>query len=152
MSNFTPAERVEVDRQYRILVKALHALDPGHPATLHSALARAERSRTDATLARVLVAREILRGIAWEGRAPLTVRDMALPAELAAALSEAEQLGRAVGPLALHKKRRWLAFLSPRRATFDQSGKEALMRCRAIGAAHERRQTARRPGRGLRNA
>lgn len=152
MSNFTPAERVEVDRQYRILVKALHALSPEHPTRLHSALQRAEGSQTDPTLARVLVAREILRGIAWEGRAPLTVRDMALPGELAAALSEAEKLGRSIGPLALQKRRGWLSFLAPKNKGFDQSGKEALMRCRAIGAAHERRQTARRPGRGLRHA
>lgn len=152
MSNFTPAERVEVDRQYRVLVKALHALHPDHPVTLHSALHRAERSQTDPTLARVLVAREILRGIAWEGRAPLTVRDMALPGELASALSDAEKLGRAIGPLTLQKRRGLLSFLWPRDKKFEHSGKEALMRCRAIGAAHERRQAARRPGRGLRQA
>jgi len=152
VSNFTAAERVEVDRQYKVLVKALHALDPGHPTTLHDTLKRAEASRTDATLARVLVAREILRGIAWEGRAPLTARDMALPAELAGALSQAEKLGRAIGPLALQKRRGLLSFLSPVKRSFAQSGKEALMRCRAIGAAHERRQAARRPGRGLRQA
>lgn len=152
MSNFTPAERVEVDRQYRLLVKALHALHPDHPAALHSALDRAERSRTDPTLARVLVAREILRGIAWEGRAPLTVRDMALPGELASALSDAERLGRSIGPLALKKPGGFLSFLSLGGKKFDRSGKEALMRCRAIGAAHERRQAARRPGRGLRHA
>ena len=151
MSNFTPAERVEVDRQYRILVKALHALDSDHPGRLHAALTRAEASRTDATLARVLVAREILRGIAWEGRAPLTVRDLALPGELAGALAEAEKLGRAIGPFALRERRGFLSFLR-RKRSFGQSGKEALMRCRAIGAAHERRQTARRPGRGVRHA
>lgn len=152
MSNFTPAERVEVDRQYRILVQALHALDPDHTQTLRSALQRAEHSQTDPTLARVLVAREILRGIAWEGRAPLTVRDMALPGELAAALSDAEKLGRSIGPFALQKRSGLLSFLTPRKKAFGQSGKEALMRCRAIGAAHERRQAARRPGRGLRHA
>ncbi|MEO6360321.1 MAG: hypothetical protein ABIO43_07100 [Sphingomicrobium sp.] len=151
MSNFTPAERVEVDRQYRILVRALHALDPDHPNSLHAALKRAEASQTDATLARVLVAREILRGIAWEGRAPLAIRNMALPGELAGALAEAEKIGRAIGPFALSGRRGFLSFLR-RKSSFGQSGKEALMRCRAIGAAHERRQAARRPGRGLRNA
>ncbi|MFL6734968.1 MAG: hypothetical protein ACJ8EY_09765 [Sphingomicrobium sp.] len=151
MSNFTPAERVEVDRQYKILVKALHALDPEHPNVLRAALTRAEHSSTDPTLARVLVAREILRGIAWEGRAPLTVREFALPGELAAALSEAEKLGRSIGPFALQKRRGIFGFFAPKKA-FAQSGKEALMRCRAIGAAHERRQMARRPGRGVRHA
>ena len=151
MSNFTPAERVEVDRQYKILAKALHALDPEHATSLRAALTRAEAAATDPTLARVLVAREILRGIAWEGRAPLTVRDLALPAALATALSEAEKLGRAVGRYALQQRRRFMSFFAPRKS-FDQSGKEALMRCRAIGAAYERRQTARRPGRGLRHA
>ena len=151
MSNFTPAERVEVDRQYRVLVKALHALDEAHPSTLRGVLGKAEGGATDPTLARVLVAREILRGIAWEGRAPLTVRDFALPGALAGALSEAEKLGRAIGPFALIKKRGLFSFLAPRRKEFDQAGKEALMRCRAIGAAHERRQTARRPGRSVRN-
>jgi hypothetical protein len=151
VSNFTPAERVEVDRQYKILVKALHALDPEHPNALRAALTQAESTATDPTLARVLVAREMLRGIAWEGRAPLTVRDMALPAALAAALSDAEKLGRAIGPSAIQRRRGLLSFLTPRKS-FDQSGKEALMRCRAIGAAHERRQAARRPGRGLRQA
>jgi hypothetical protein len=147
VSGFTPAERVEVDRQYRILVKALHALDAEHPLRLRGILARAESASTDPTLARVLVAREILRGVAWEGRAPLTVRDFALPGELANALSEAEKLGRAIGPHALAKKGGILAFFGSRKE-FSQSGKEALMRCRAIGAAHERR--AQRPGRRLR--
>ena len=147
MSGFTPAERVEVDRQYRILVKALHALDPEHPPRLKAVLARAESSSTDPTLARVLVAREILRGVAWEGRAPLTVRDFALPGELAGALQEAEKLGRAIGPHALAKKRGLLSLFSSRKE-FSQSGKEALMRCRAIGAAHERR--SQRPGRRVR--
>jgi hypothetical protein len=149
VSNFTPAERVEVDRQYRILVKALQSLNPDHPARLRDALSRAERGPTDPTLARVLVAREILRGVAWEGRSPLTVRDTTLPAELAAALSDAEKLGRAIGPFA-HQQRRGLLsfFIKPK--TFSQAGKEALMHCRAIGAAHERRQTGRRSARNLR--
>jgi hypothetical protein len=151
VSNFTPAERIEVDRQYRILVKALHALDPEHPTRLRTTLARAERAPTDPTLARVLVAREILRGIAWEGRAPLAVRDMTLPAELAGALSEAEKLGRAIGPFA-HQRRGGIFALFMKRKRFSHSGKEALMHCRAIGAAHERRQAGRRSGRGLRKA
>lgn len=149
MSNFTPAERIEVDRRYRILVKALHELNPEHPNQLRSTLARAERAPTDPTLARVLVAREILRGIAWEGRSPLTVRDMTLPGELAAALSEAESLGRAIGPFA-HQRRRGLLGLFSKRKSFSHAGKEALMRCRAIGASHERRQLGRRSGRNLR--
>jgi len=151
VSNFTPAERIEVDRQYRILAKALHALDPEHAKRLRTALAQAERVPTDPTLARVLVAREILRGIAWEGRSPLTVRDMTLPGEFAAALSEAEKLGRAIGPFATQRRRGLLSFFIKRKS-FAQSGKEALMHCRAIGAAHERRQGSRRPGRGLRQA
>jgi hypothetical protein len=151
VSNFTPAERIEVDRQYRILVKALHDLDPDHPKQLRAALARAERVPTDPTLARVLVAREILRGIAWEGRSPLAVRDVTLPAELASALSDAEKLGRAIGPFA-HQRRRGLLSRLLRRKHFAQSGKEALMHCRAVGAAHERRQAGRRSARGLRKA
>jgi len=150
VSNFTPAERIEVDRQYRILVKALHELDAEHPARLRTALARAESAPTDPTLARVLVAREILRGIAWEGRSPLTVRDMTLPGELAAALSEAEKLGRAIGPSA-HQPRGGILSLFIKRKGFSRSGKEALMHCRAIGAAHDRRQAGRRSGRGLRS-
>lgn len=130
-------------------MKALHELDPEHPNQLRAALARAEGAPTDPTLARVLVAREMLRGIAWEGRSPLTVRDMTLPAELAAAMSEAETLGRAIGPFA-HQRRRGLLALFSKRKSFSQSGKEALMRCRAIGAAHERRQSGRRSGRNLR--
>ena len=39
MNNFTPAERVEVDRQYRILAKALHALDPASAKPLWTAAA-----------------------------------------------------------------------------------------------------------------
>ncbi|QIK77649.1 hypothetical protein G7077_00650 [Sphingomonas piscis] len=151
MSNFTPAERIEVDRQYRILVKALHELDPAHPRHLREALARAEQAPTDPTLARVLVAREVLRGVAWEGRSPLTVRDMTLPGELASALSDAEKLGRAIGRFA-YPPRRGLLGMILKRKSFSQAGKEALMHCRAIGAAHERRQSARRPGRGLRQA
>ena len=149
MSGFTPAERIEVDRQYRILVKSLHALDPDHPEKLRAALGRAEAAPTDPTLARVLVAGEILRGIAWEGRAPLTVRDMAMPAALAQALSDAEKLGRAIGPHAHQQRGGLFSFLRPRRS-FSQSGKVALMRCRAIGATLDRRQTARRPKRSVR--
>ena len=150
MSNFTPAERLEVDRHYRVLVKALQALDPNYPRQLRDALSRAERAPTDPTLARVLVAREMLRGIAWEGRAPLAVRDMTLPGELAAALSDAEKLGRQMGPFA-HQKRRGLFSLFSKPKNFSKAGKEALMHCRAIGAAHERRQMGRRSGRNLRN-
>ena len=72
MTNFTPAERVEVDRQYKVLARALHALDPKHTQQLRNVLSSAEAGSTDPTLARVLVAGEILRGVAWEGRAPLT--------------------------------------------------------------------------------
>lgn len=149
MSGFTPAERIEVDRQYRILVKALHALDAEHPVRLRAALSRAEAAPTDPTLARVLVAGEILRGIAWEGRAPLAVRDMAMPAALAQALADAEKLGRAIGPQA-HQQRGGLFGLLRWRKSFSQGGKVALMRCRAIGATLDRRQAARRPTRGLR--
>lgn len=151
MSSFTPAERVEVDRQYKVLARAFHDLDPAHPPRLRSVLEGAEASSTDPTLARVLVAGEILRGIAWEGRSPLTVRGLAMSAELAAALSEAEKLGRSISAHALARKRGLLNLFAPRK-TFAQSGKEALMRCRAIGAAQDRRQGGDRSGRGLRTA
>lgn len=152
MTNFTPAERVEVDRQYKILARALHELDPAYPLRLRANLERAEAGSTDPTLARVLVAREILRGVAWEGRSPLTVRGLAMPADLAAALSEAEKLGRSISGHALARKRGLLKFLIPKRKSFSQAGKEALMRCRAIGAAQERRAAGTRSGRGLRTA
>lgn len=151
MTSFTPAERVEVDRQFKALARALHELDPGHPLRLRAALERAESGSTDATLARVLVAGEILRGVAWEGRSPLGVRDYAMPADLAAALSEAEKLGRAISSHALGRRRGILGFLAPRKS-FSQAGKEALMRCRAIGAAQERRHAGPRSRRGLRTA
>lgn len=151
MTAFTPAERVEVDRQYRILAKALHALDPAHSSALREVLGDAEAASTDPTLARVLVARELLRGIAWQGRAPLAVRDLAMPAALAAALGNAERLGRDIGPHA-YARRRGIFALFARRRIFSQSGKEALMRCRAIGAAQERRQAGRRAGKTIRTA
>ncbi len=151
MINFTPAERIEVDRQYRILARALHALDPAHPMKLRAILGGAEGGGTDPTLARVLVASEILRGIAWEGRSPLTVRALAMPRELAATLAEAEKLGRSISAHALAEKRGFFSVFSRKKA-FSQPGKEALMRCRMIGAAHERRQTSQRSGRGLRTA
>jgi hypothetical protein len=149
--NFTPAERIEVDRQYKVLARALHDLDPSHPPRLRSVLERAEAGSTDPTLARVLVAGEILRGVAWEGRAPLTVRSQAMPGELAAALSEAERLGRSISPHALAPKRGFFGLFA-RRKSFSQAGKEALMRCRAVGAAQERRSAGARSGRGLRRA
>jgi hypothetical protein len=150
VSNFTPAERIEVDRQYRILARALHALDPAHPLKLRAILAAAEASSTDPTLARVLVAGELLRGIAWEGRAPLTVRSLAMSKDLAAALSEAEKLGRSISSHALARKRS-IMNLFKRQKAFSQGGKEALMRCRMIGAAQERR-SGQQSGRGLRTA
>lgn len=140
-----------MDNHYRALARALHELDPAHAGTLRQVLAKAEAGATDRTLARVLVAGEILRGVAWEGRSPLTVRDQAMPAHLAAALADAEKLGRAIGPHARPPRNRLLSLIRPRKS-FSQSGKEALMRCRAIGAAHQRRQSARRPSRGLRTA
>ena len=149
MRNFTPAERIEVDRQFRILARALHELDPEHPLRLRSVLASAEQGSTDPTLARVLVAGEILRGIAWQGRGPVTVRDMAMAHDLAAALSEAEKLGRSISAHALAQRRGLLSFLKPRK-TFSQQGKEALMRCKAIGAAQDRRHQGDRSGRGVR--
>jgi hypothetical protein len=150
VSNFTPAERVEVDRQYRILAKALHELEPVHADKLRHALGAAEASSTDPTLARVFVANEILRGVAWQGRAPLTVRDYAMSAELSRALSEAEKLGRAIGDFARPARRGIMALFTPRKKSFSQHGKEALMRCRAIGAAHEARQSGRRAGKSVR--
>jgi hypothetical protein len=150
VSNFTPAERVEVDRQYRILAKALHELEPVHADKLRHALGSAEASSTDPTLARVLVANEILRGVAWQGRAPLAVRDYAMSAELAGALSEAEKLGRAIGDFARPPRRGLMRFFAPRKS-FSHHGKEALMRCRAIGAAHEARQSGRRAGKSVRS-
>lgn len=151
MTGFTPAERIEVDRQYKVLARALHALDPAHPLRLRQVLEQAEAGATDPTLARVLVAGEILRGVAWEGRAPLTVRGMAMSADLAAALAEAEKLGRSISVHALGGKRGLMRLFSPRKS-FSQAGKEALMRCRAIAAAQERRQSGGRTGRGLRTA
>ena len=118
---------------------------------LRSILAGAESSSTDPTLARVLVAGEVLRGVAWEGRSPLTVRDLALSRDLAAALAEAEKLGRSISAHALTEKQ-GIFSLFRRKKTFSQSGKEALMRCRMIGAAQEQRQLGNRSGRGLRTA
>jgi hypothetical protein len=149
VSNFTPAERVEVDRQYRILAKALHALAPAHAESLRRTLASAEGASTDPTLARVLVAGEIMRGIAWQGRGPLAVRDYAMPIDLANALSEAEKLGRAVGDFARPPRRGLMRLFQPRNR-FSQHGKEALMRCRAIGAAQESRQSGTRAGKSVR--
>lgn len=149
MSNFTPAERVEVDRQYRILVSSLHALEPKHSEVLRDTLAKAEAAATDPTLARVLVAGEIMRGVAWKGRAPLAVRDYAMPAALAKALSEAEKLGRSIGDFARPPRRGLMGLFHSKKA-FSQPGKEALMRCRAIGAAHEGRQSGRRAGKAVR--
>jgi hypothetical protein len=149
VSNFTPSERVEVDRQYRTLAKALHALEPAHADKLRQALGAAEASATDPTLARVLVANEILRGVAWQGRGPLTVRDYAMSADLARALSEAEKLGRAIGDFARPPRRGLMRMFAPKKS-FSQAGKEALMRCRAIGAAQEARQSGRRAGKSVR--
>lgn len=151
MSNFTPTERVEVDRHCKVLAKALYELEPVHSETLRQIFASAESTSTDPTLARVLVAGEILRGIAWEGRGPLRVRDYAMPADLARALSEAEKLGRRIGDFARPPRRGLLAMFQPKKS-FSQHGKEALMRCRAIGAAHEARQAGRRPGKAVRPA
>lgn len=145
MSGFTPAERVEVDRHFRTLVEQLHQLDPKHPPALRALLARAEREANDATLARVLVAAELLRGIAAEGRSPLTIRRMTLSGGLAAALAEAERMGRAIGPHA-HGRRKGLLALLSRPKAFGTAGKDALMRCRAIGAALDRRHHAAQPG------
>jgi hypothetical protein len=149
--NFTPAERIEVDRQFRVLARALHELDRDHPMKLRSILAAAEASSTDQTLARVLVAGEILRGVAWEGRSPLTVRSVAMSKDLAAALAEAEKLGRSISPHALAEKRGMFSVFKRRKA-FGRAGKEALMRCRMIAAAQERRHSGQRSGRGLRTA
>lgn len=149
MIGFSPAERADVDRQFKTIARALHELDPELPKRLRTALTRAESGASDVTLARVLVAGEILRGIAAEARSPLTQRNFAMPGELAEALAEAERLGRVIGPHALSRSGGLLSRLRPRRR-FAQAGKEALMRCRAIGAAQQRRLAASQPGRELR--
>lgn len=149
MIGFSTDERADVDRQFRTIARSLHELDPELPPRLRAALKRAESGAGDVTLARVLVAGEILRGIAAEARSPLTRRSFAMPGELAEALAEAERLGRAIGPHALARSGGLLSRLMPRRS-FAHAGKEALMRCRAIGAAQQRRHAAAQPGRELR--
>ena len=119
MSGFLAVEQIEVDHQYRRLAKSLHDLAPDWANRLRVILAKAEQAPADATLARVMVAAEIVRGIAVDGRSPMTVRGYAPPATLSAALREAETLGRDLVPH-VHPPKRGLLRLfrtaPPRRA------------------------------------
>ena len=148
MSAFTPAERTDVDNQYRALAKGLHELGGDWAAHLRAILQRAEQAPADATLARVMVASELLRGIASDGRSPLTIRGYALPASLSAALQDAEVMGRALGPHVHAPRRGLLRLFAKPPQRLSQGAREALMRCRMIGAHFERR--AAQPGSSVR--
>ena len=144
MSGFSASERIEVDHQYRRLAKSLHDLAPDWANLLRAILAKAEQAPADATLARVMVAAEIVRGIAADGRSPITIRGYALPVTLSAALREADTLGRDLAPH-VHPPKRGLLRLF--RTALSRDGREAIMRCRMIGAQFERR--ASQPGRSV---
>lgn len=148
MSSFSPAERIDVDNQYRALAKGLHELGGEWAERLRAILQRAEETPNDATLARVMVASELLRGIASDGRSPLTIRGYALPGGLSAALRDAESMGRALGPhVHAHKRSLLMLFAKPPQR-LSREAREALMRCRMIGAQFERRSS--QPGRAVR--
>ena len=148
MSGFSPAERVDVDNQYRVLAKGLHELGGDWAARLRAILQRAEAPPNDATLARVMVASELLRGIASDGRSPLTIRGYALPGGLSAALQDAEAMGQALGPHVHAPRRSLLSLFSKPPQRRSREAREALMRCRMIGARFERR--ASQPGQAVR--
>lgn len=147
MSSFSPVERVDVDNQYRRLAKGLHELGGDWSSRLRSILQQAEAAPNDPTLARALVAAEILRGIAADGRSPLTIRGYALPGSLSAALREAEHLGRDLGPHVHAPKRSLFRFFSRPTQRLSREAREALMRCRMIGVQFERR--ASQPGQSV---
>lgn len=148
MSGFSPAERVDVDNQYRALARGLHELGGEWADRLRSILHHAEQAPSDPTLARVMVASEILRGIASDGRSPLTIRGFALPGGLSAALRDAEAMGRQLGPHVHARRRTLFTLFSKQRQPLAREAREALMRCRMIGAQFERR--ANQPGRAVR--
>lgn len=146
MSGFSPAERVDVDNQYRAIARGLHELGGDWAAQLRNILRRAEQRPNDPT--RVMVASEILRGIASDGRSPLTIRGYALPGDLSAALKDAEIMGRQLGPHVHAHRRTLLNLFSKPPQPLAREAREALMRCRMIGAQFERR--ANQPGRAVR--
>ena len=148
MSGFSPGERIDVDNQYRALAKGLHGLGGDWAERLRAILERAEQRPNDPTLARVLVASELLRGIASDGRSPLTIRGYALPGGLSAALRDAEAMGRALGRHVHAPKRSLLTLFTKPPQRLSREAREALMRCRMIGAQFERRAT--QPGRSVR--
>ena len=148
MSGFSPAERVDVDNQYRRLVKGLHDLGPEWAVRLRSILQRAEQAPSDPTLARVLVAAEMLRGVAADGRAPLTIRGYALPGALSSALKDAEALGRQLAPHVHAPRKGLLTLFAKPAARLSRDAREALMRCRMVGVQFERR--AVQPGQAVR--
>jgi hypothetical protein len=147
MSGFSPAERIDVDNQYRALARGLHELGGSWAERLRAILQRAEQAPNHPTLARVLVASELLRGIASDGRSPLTIRGYALPGGLSAALKDAETMGRALGPHVHIRKRSLFNVFTKPPQRLSREAREALMRCRLIGAQFERR--AAQPGQSV---
>ena len=139
MTGFSPAERIDVDNQVRLLVAGLHELGPNWAGRLRTILEQAEQAPTDPTLARVLVAAEMLRGIAADGRSPLTIRGFALPASVSAALRAAEALGRDLGPHVHAPKRGLMRMFAKPVARLSREAREAMMRCRMLGVQFERR-------------
>lgn len=139
MTGFSPAERIDVDNQVRLLVAGFHELGPQWAARLRTIFQQAEQAPTDPTLARVLVAAEMLRGIAADSRSPLTIRGFALPASISTALREAEALGRDLGPHVHAQKRGLIKLFAKPAARLSREAREALMRCRMIGVQYERR-------------
>lgn len=139
MSGFTSSERIQADQHVKVLARALHDLSPAYAETLRQLMLRAERQSPDITLARLLVAESLMRGILSNERAPVRTGQDALPAALCAIFDEARALGHALQPYAIARHGGMLRFFGRSRPRLSRSAQQALLHCKVILAASQRR-------------
>ena len=131
--DYTLGERREIKHWFTLVVNELERLQPAQARTLYHASRTVAGEVNDPTLAMVLVAGEIQRGVNKDQRAPISSAAMPISPALGQALRQAYDVGLTIAPLVLAKRRslvpRWFRAEEPR---FGQEAREAILRCRLV--------------------
>lgn len=131
--DYTLAERREIKHHFTVVVDELERLRPEQARHLYHASRTVAGEVQDPTLAMVLVAGEIQRGINKDQRAPISSAAMPVSATLGRGLREAWTVGVTIAPMVLAERRgliaRWFRAEEPR---FGRRAREAILRCRLV--------------------
>ncbi|CAA9507011.1 MAG: hypothetical protein AVDCRST_MAG39-1768 [uncultured Sphingomonadaceae bacterium] len=131
--DYTLAERREIKHWFSLVANELERLEPAQARALYHASRTVATEVADPTLAMVLVAGELQRGINKDQRAPVSSKALVVSPALGSALREAFGVGLAIAPMVLERRRsliqRWLGADEPR---FEPQAREAIMRCRLV--------------------